>query len=455
MGLIRDTFLGPRRDLPERADASLSIGQFADILQSFAFQGLHYTMPGAKQEELGGSYPLMARSAFKANGIVAACIWNRMMLFSEMRFAFRRLRSSGPAGLFSNTDLGIFDEPWPGATTGDLLSRMLTYHDVAGNAYVVRRGQQLIPLRPDWVTIIGGIPGDEEATVWHPDAQVLGYAYQEGGTALGKDPVVYLPEEVAHFATLPDPEARFVGMSWLTPVLREIMGDKAATEHKLKFFENGATPNLAVKLSVDDLEKFTRWIELFRREHEGVSNAYRTMFLAGGADVVPIGTDLQQLEFKVTQGAGETRIAAAAGVPPVVVGLSEGLAAATYSNYAQARRRFADNTIRPLWRNACGSLQRITRTPSDAQLWYDDRDVSALQEDKQDAATIQATQAQSIKTLIDAGYDAKTVVAAVQSEDFSQLVHTGLFSVQLQPPGSVMPDPSANGSGTAPVPIGS
>jgi phage portal protein BeeE len=60
----------------------------------------------------------------------------------------------------------------------------------------------------------------------------------------------------------------------------------------------------------------------------------------------------------VTQGAGETRIAAAAGVPPVIVGLSEGLQAATYSNYSQARRRFADGTMRPLWRNAAVARER-------------------------------------------------------------------------------------------------
>ena len=111
-----------------------------------------------------------------------------------------------------------------------------------------------------------------------------------------------------------------------------------------------------------------------------MENAYKTLFLGAGATIQPVGTDIQQLDFKVTQGAGETRIAAAAGVPPVIVGFSEGLEAATYSNYEQAMRRFADLTMRPLWRMAAGCFEvdpgvAVRR----AELWYDDRDIPALQ----------------------------------------------------------------------------
>src|SRR5205823_12554188 len=49
-----------------------------------------------------------------------------------------------------------------------------------------------------------------------------------------------LPDEVAHWAPIPDPENAGIGMSWLTPVIRELQADWAATEHKLRFFVNGA-----------------------------------------------------------------------------------------------------------------------------------------------------------------------------------------------------------------------
>jgi phage portal protein BeeE len=118
---------------------------------------------------------------------------------------------------------------------------------------------------------------------------------------------------------------------------------------------------------------------------------FKTMYLAGGTKMEVVGSNLQQIDFKAVQGAGETRIAAAAGVPPVIVGLSEGLQAATYSNYGQARRRFADNTMRPLWRNFAGSLETIVPPPPGSRLWYDDRDIQALAEDKKDLAEVRSS----------------------------------------------------------------
>ena len=35
-------------------------------------------------------------------------------------------------------------------------------------------------------------------------------------------------------------------MPWLLPVLKDLASDGAATSHKLRYFENAATPNLAI-----------------------------------------------------------------------------------------------------------------------------------------------------------------------------------------------------------------
>jgi phage portal protein BeeE len=159
------------------------------------------------------------------------------------------------------------------------------------------------------------------------------------------------------------------------------------------------------------------------------------------------------MDFKNIQGAGETRIAAAGGVPPVIVGLSEGLQAATYSNYAQARRRFADGTLHPLWQNVAGSFANIIPRPSpttgsggEVRLWYDARDVPFLREDQKDAAAIQGTQAATINTLITAGFTPDSSVKAVSASDWGLLEHTGLTSVQLLPPSDGQPSPGSDQS---------
>ena len=191
-------------------------------------------------------------------------------------------------------------------------------------------------------------------------------------------------------------------------------------------------------------ESFERFMALMDEQHKGVENAYKTIYLGGGANAEVLGADMKQLDFKATQGAGESRLAAAAGVPPVIVGFSEGLQGSSLNagNYSASRRRFADGTLRPLWRHAAGALATLLPHQQGATLWYDDRDISFLREDRKDAAEIQGTEARSIRTLLDAGFTADSVTAAVIAQDWSLLQHTGLFSVQLQPPGTALPKPT-------------
>lgn len=436
-----------RRAMQRRSTASRSIDplSFSDWMQSFAFGGLSYPFSSGSlsgsQEQIEASFSGHVEGAYKRNGVVFACMAARLLIFSEALFQFRRRNQGRPGDLFGTAALGILERPWPGGTTGDLLARMITDVDLAGNFYATRRPPSspggdpwLERLRPDWVTIILG----DGAGL---DLEVVGYAYQPGGPGSGKEPVYLLPEQVAHFAPIPDPNARYRGMSWLTPVLDEITSDGAQTGHKQKFYEQGATPNLVVTLGDTNLtpEKFEVWVDKMEASHAGWENAYKTLYLAAGADAKVIGTDLREADFKVVQGHGETRIAAAARVPPVIVGLSEGLDAATYSNYAQAKRAFADGTIRPLWRNAAGSLARLVDVPSGSHLWYDDRDVPFLREDMKDEAEIAFTESQTIRQLIDGGFTPESVTKAVLSNDWNLLEHTGLYSVQLQAPGSSTP----------------
>jgi phage portal protein BeeE len=391
--------------------------------------------PGGKAEVVQNSFTGYVQGMYQRNGVVFACMAARMLLFSEARFQFRRMIDGRPGDLFGTQALAQLETPWAGGTTGDLLGRMITDVDLAGNAYVTRRQGGLTRLRPDWVTIVSG-----SRTGLEIDTELIGYLYHPTGLYAGEDPLTLLPEQVAHFAPIPDPLARHRGMSWLTPVLEEVLGDSAASGHKRTFFDNGAKLGYVVTLDKDvvkNVDQFQAWVDKFKQGHEGSLNAYKTLFLAGGADVKTVGADMQQIDFSNVQGHGETRICAAARVPPIIVGLSEGLDAATYSNYGQARRAFADLTMRPLWRNVAGSLANIVAVPQSAELWYDDRDIPFLQEDQQDAAAILQQNAITLRTLVDAGFEPDAAVNAVSSGDLSGLLHTGLFSVQLQPAGTV------------------
>jgi hypothetical protein len=410
------------------------------------FQGQIYqpsyttTYAGQKVEPVTDSFLGYVGGAYKANGIVFAVSMARARPFSEVAFKFRsRGQSGGGSDLSGNRDLEILETPWPGGTTQQLLMRAEQDVTAGGTAFWAREsgpgGDRLRRLRPDWVEFILTAPPDQAVA-----ADIVGIKYTPGGTWSGNPSRLYLVggqyAEATFWAPIPDPDALYRGMSWLTPVIREMQADSAARDHKLKFFENAATPNIAVSLKETvSPDAFLEFVRKMNEASVGIDNAYKTLYTGGGADVTVIGADLHQLDFRATQGAGETRIAAAGGVPPIVVGLSEGLAAATYSNYGQAKRAYADLFLRSQWRSFCGAMAPIIDVPDDATLWYDAKDVAFLREDNKDLADTQAVQAGTINTLIAAGYTPDTVVLAVMAEDFSLLAHSGMMSVQLQPPG--------------------
>jgi phage portal protein BeeE/GNAT superfamily N-acetyltransferase len=410
---------------------------------SLAFQGQRYLLSGsptgwAKTEDLEHSFTSYISGLYKSNGIVFAIILARMLLFTEARFCWFEINDNGEDGRpKGRAGLEVLEKPWPNCGTGELLARMEQDVSLGGNFYAVRDGNRLRRLRPDWVTIVLTAPPAESTY-----SDVAGYWYHPGRTYANAEPSpgddVFLPDEVCHWSPLPDPDAQYRGMSWLAPVVREVMADKAARDHKLAFFENGATFGaiISAKESLTNAQ-YKEWKANFEGIHSGAANAYKSLFLASPVDTSVLSANMQQLDFKVVQGAGETRLCAAGGVPPIIVGLSEGLASATYSNYGMARRKFGDHWAHPQWKSASQALANLVDAPDDdVRLGVNTKGIAFLREDAKDLAEIQQIKASTLSTLIMAGYEPDSCQQAVEAEDLSLLKHTGLTSVQLVPPGT-------------------
>ena len=206
------------------------------------------------------------------------------------------------------------------------------------------------------------------------------------------------------------------------------------TDYKRQFFVNHATPNALIKY---EQKLGTGAVELITAQGSqryGGSDGWKTAVLDQGADFQVIGSSMEQIRFTDVQAAGENRIAAAAGVPAIIVGLKEGMDSATYSNYGPAMRRFADVTMRPNWRSACAALAKLVTAPDGARLWYDTTDISALREGEKERADTMQVLAAAASTLLMAGYTADSITAALTSGDLTLLQHTGLLSRELRAP---------------------
>lgn len=422
------------RDLHRKGEERYSLDDYVAWKQ---MAGASFPL-GATTVQIGTSGKVAERSDnlienYKTNSTVFACMGLRQSVFAEITFRFAGTRDGQIADFFGGPGLDLLQHPWPNGTTGELATRMIQDADLAGNFYAVYRNDRLYRRDPRRMSIIlTGNPLEDELV------DVAGYLYQplNGGRSF-----TYLPDEVCHWSPIPDPDAEYRGMSWLTPVIREIQSDASAMAHRTNFYDNGATPNMVVKFpeNVMSPDEFERFKQKMNQEYTGRGNAYKTLYLAPGADATVVGTKLNELAFDETQGRDEVRIAAAAGVPATLVGLKDSLKGSSLNagNYTAARRRFADGTMRPLYRSAAAALETLVPAPnSNARLFYDDSKVAFFSDDRTDAATIQEKKATAILTLVNAGYEPMTVVSAVEQENPNLLTHTGLYSVQLQPPGN-------------------
>lgn len=428
-------------------------------VDSFSFQGNSYplfgqqpfqlTQSGQKIDMPDGTLSQIASWAYRSNSIVGTLMIARQLVFGMAEFKWQNLTTRD---VWGNDALRPLETPWDGGTTQNLLAKTIMYSDAAGNAFWRRVDGELVPMRPDWVDIVIGVRGDGTL-------KKAGYIYREGGRGSDGPVLTFGPDEVTHFMPLQDPESPWRGMSWLSPAIREITVDEHATTHQQKFFENAATPNLAVSIK-DSLtrEQYEEAKARLDDKHGGVHNAFKTLLLTGGADVTVVGADLDKLDLKSVQGRLETRIAALSGVGAVVAQFSEGMQGSSLNagNYQAAKRRFADAVLYPLWLEAAGSFRNVVRTPAGSRLWMDTRHVPFLREDAKDAAEIMSQQISAVRQGVEAGFKPDAVVAAVQNDDLKQLAgnHTGRVSVQLlptdgDPPGGGSDDDSPTSDGGA------
>lgn len=400
--------------------------------ESVVMMALSQSWGDQKSERILQTYAAYSVYGYGANSVVFSLVRSRLELLSQAEFKFQ---DRATRRLYGNQDLTILEEPWPNGTTADLLARMEQHASIAGNAFVRSTGDALVVMRPDWVDIVSVelVEGYDHEGRAQTHREVIGYLYSEGGPGVG-DPVFFPVEDVAHWSPIPDPLSAWRGMSWMTPVLREINADVAMTQHRQAFFDNAATPNLLLKyqqkLTPDQLESIkARWQSRF----SGPKGSGATVVLDEGADFTVVGSTFDKMQFGAVQAAGEARIASAAGVPAIVAGLQAGLDAATYSNYDMAMKAFANGTCAYLWGSACAALAKLVRVPVGARLWYDTTAIPALQDAAKDRAETMQVLAASASTLLTAGYEADSITRALVSGDLTLLKHSGMISVQLLP----------------------
>lgn len=332
-------------------------------------------------------YIHLAQSAYGLNALVYSCV--RLLAQSVPEaplIAYRQLRDGGREPLGWDHELQrLIHQPNELLTEYEMLEMIETHLDLAGRAFLWKqranngRPLALWPLRPDRV-------GPVYSTSDVDGERVLGgWSYALPGSG---DRMLIRREDIIAF-NFPDPAGETGGMvEGLGPTMvlaREIAADNEATSFVGALLANYAQPSMVIKTKIpiaDD--KTARALKSAFMRQLGGAHRGEPALLDADTTIEKLSFNLQELEFPGLRANAETRVAAAYGVPPILVGLKAGLDRATYSNMQQARAYFAQTTLRNRWRRYGDQFTNdlAKEFGDDLILAFDDSRVAALAESR-------------------------------------------------------------------------
>lgn len=285
--------------------------------------------------------------AYKKNSAFLACISVYTRRFPEPPLRLYKDEEE----LDTHPTRILIARPNPLMGEAELWQYTIAYAAIGGNAYwhkVRNNEQQVFQLWPHHVGNIMPVPGGDN---W-----ISHYEYDAGDGRKQDIPA----EDIVHFKwSLPDPQQPWLAVPPIIAAAREVDTDNEATRYLYNLLKNDAVVRTAFVLPADnptlDAAQFDRLKGQIESGYTGDKRG-RPALLEGGMDVKRLSLDLEEMAFEALHRIPETRIAAAMGVPAMLVGLQAGLERSTYSNMEEAVSDFTRGTLSPLWRSFASEI---------------------------------------------------------------------------------------------------
>lgn len=228
----------------------------------------------------------------------------------------------------------------------------------------------LWPMRPDWIQ---AVPGKKEF--------ISGYFYGRYESER-----VFLPfNDVVDFQYY-DPRNLYNAISPTAVAARAGDSDNKATDFIALFWERGAVPQSILtsklKLTASDIVDIRK---AWQARYGGFENwVGAPAVLDMDATFQAIGMSFKDMDFEKLDARNETRICMIFDIPPIIVGAKVGLDRSTFSNYAEARTAWWEDSLVPRFKMLADEIN-IDLVPDFGEniiAEWDFSEVSALQEDR-------------------------------------------------------------------------
>ena len=271
----------------------------------------------------------------------------------------------------------LLDQPNPNMHYQEFIVHALMHRLLTGRSYIwkwrngVGEVVQMYPVPTSMVTPVYDSNGEPE--------------YYEVFQGIGR-PRLKVPLQNMIVSTDPHPSYTRIGVGPLEAALKEIQTDDERAEYMIEMLTNTRAPGLVVKTQEELSPEREAQFRAVMNGGLGKGRRGRTLFLSGENVEISQQAIMKDIDWPGLAGFLEARGCAAFGVPPILLGLRVGLDSSTYSNYAQARKVFHEDTMVPIWLALDAALTKgLLRDEGDetgVEIYHDTSKIPALREDQ-------------------------------------------------------------------------
>jgi HK97 family phage portal protein len=323
---------------------------------------------------------MLVRDGYKKNAVVSACSTTLQLTFPEPPLIAGYEEEGRSIPNYKHPINTLLKRPNPDMGMAEFMQFVITYAPIGGNCYIWKQRSQsgkVVALWPFSDLQFTPIAGHNvlEGFVSH-------YEYDAGDGTI----IPISKNDVIHWKWMIDPENPWKGIGAVELSAREVDRDTEATSYIFSLLKNNAVPPVVITLEEGD-EPTQEEKDAMGRKWVAKHSRGEPAFITSGMKVDQMGFDLNKLAAETLADIPETRIAANFKVPPSVAGLNVGVKRSDYGDTA-ARKAFTEQTLMALWRSLASELLNGLRDDfnetNDFTLWFDIRNVGALQEQKKD-----------------------------------------------------------------------
>jgi HK97 family phage portal protein len=299
--------------------------------------------------------------------------------------------------------LDLWKNPNPFYTSSLFVEASQQYIDLCGECFWIlgRSPLSTMPLelwivRPDKMEVV---PSAEDF--------IAGYVYKDPND----EKIPLEVDQVIHIK-MPNPMDPYRGLGPVQALMTDLQAVAAAAQYNRNFFTNDASPGGVIEMDVrlSDAE-WNEFVERWRSQHQGVNNAHRVATLEQGAKWKDVGFSMRDMQFSELRSVSREVIREAFAMHGHMLGLTEDI---NRANAEAAEDVFARWTLVPRLDRIKDALnhQLLPLFGSSGQGVEFDFDDPSL-ENSEATAAMMLSQAQSAKTIVEAGGEFNSVLEAV------------------------------------------